>query len=147
MASRYTQCHLSKTILEKVISLDKLASEEIKWWEVTPRKEFIELNKNGFIYSVHYKNMIVGFVRMSVPLTKGQNKTLKNEKMIELEDLYVLKEYRKKGIATKALKEVITNTRKQGFDKIILNLPKKLEHFYKAFGFKTNFVNMSLMLK
>jgi len=143
---KYIQNNLTQDTLSQVISLDKIASKEIKWWDTTPRKEFSELNKKGFIYAILYKKKIVGFVRMKVHLLKGQNKESKKEKKIELEDLYVLKEYRKKGIASKTLKEIITNTRKQGFDKITLNLPRKLERFYKRAGFKTNFIHMSLGL-
>jgi len=146
MNSNNLKNNLTPNTLSKVISLDKLASKEIKWWDVTPCKEFIELNKKGFIYTITYQKEIVGFARMKVHLLKGQNKESKKEKKIELEDLYVLKEYRKKGIASNALKEIIINTKKQGFDKITLNLPKKLERFYKRVGFNTNFIHMSLML-
>jgi predicted acetyltransferase len=143
-----TKTNLNEEEIKKIVELDKTATKEIDWWGRTTAKEFKDFNKKRVIYSITWKKQIVGFARTKELLQKdGIHNAKKKEKTIALEDLYILEKYRKKGLATKTLKEIILDVKKQRFDKINLSSGQDLEKFYKKSGFKTYFVNMHLKLK
>jgi predicted acetyltransferase len=60
-----------------------------------------------------------------------------------LDNLFVLKEYRKEGVA-KNLVNIFLEENKSKFSIIKLYSPKSLENFYEKFNFKTKYLTMVL---
>jgi len=90
-------------------------------------------NKNSFLDLVILKNKIIGFISYSI-----RNVIRYPRPIIEVEELYVLPEYRLKGIGNKLMKHVINICKNKNCHYLFLASDKKRKtahKFYKALGF------------
>ena len=76
--------------LDELIKLDKMAHEEKEWWIEQNKKEFERIIKERKFYL---------FVAESDSLLLGYLQAEKKKNKIQIENIYVKKDYRKKGIA------------------------------------------------
>jgi predicted acetyltransferase len=125
-----------KTDLKVLVDIDKIANKEISWWTPLSLNQFIKIHTKYSIYLAIDKKRIVGYLSTDI---KRQNK----EDVLFLDNLFVLKEYRKEGVA-KNLVNIFLEENKSEFPIIKLYSPKSLENFYKKFNFKTKYLTMVL---
>jgi len=128
-----------KTDLKDLLKLDKLANKEIPSWKPLTLSQFLRIYTKYSIYLAVDNKKIIGYLSTEI---KTQNK----EKIIFLDNLYILKEYRKKGISKKLIFCFITDSKKK-YNKIKLYCTKDLEKYYNQFGFKTSYLTMVLDFK
>ncbi len=125
-----------KTDLKVLVDIDKIANKEISWWTPLSLNQFIKIHTKYSIYLAINNHKIIGYLSTDI---KRQNK----EDVLFLDNLFVLKEYRKEGVAKKLI-DLFIKENKSKFSKIKLYSPKSLENFYKKFNFKTKYVTMVL---
>ena len=119
---------------ESLANLSKLSSKEIGLERETA-KDFIKLfnRSKNLIWIAEEKNKIVGFLYGDFVLKKG---ILESKKSLELAVIYILKEYRSRGIAKKLVKKFL-NSWKNTDHKIVFSFAnKKALNLLKSFGFK-----------
>ncbi|MGL4989985.1 MAG: GNAT family N-acetyltransferase [Sarcina sp.] len=90
------------------------------------------------IWVAEVNNKIVGSICIDIKETK-ENDELKYRKYIWIEELVVVKEFRKNGIATKLVKNVIEFAKDRNIKYIELNVWKFKDgasEFYEKIGFK-----------
>jgi len=105
--------------------------------------------KHGWVFVAEAENKLVGYVQVLVDkMSQKMNfyGLRKGEAYVNIESLYVLKNYRKKGVG-KALLSIVDDFAKGGKIKsIILSAVNYDIHgiirFYEKNGFKTHFVRM-----
>ncbi len=119
--------------IKELIELDKVANKEISWWDILSYNQFLKLHKEKAIFVVEDNNKIIGYLSSKI---KKENK----EEIVYLENMFVLKEYRKKNVARGLINLFIKDNQNK---KLKLHAPRRLERFYKKFGFKTNYITMS----
>ena len=111
--------------------------------------EFVEKNiksKNSEIFLAEVENQIVGFCQM---LIKDEIPVFKIEKYGYISDLFVKKEYRKKGISTKLKDMAFDWFREKGMKFVSLGMyPDNIEshEIYKKWGFFDYHVDMRIKL-
>jgi predicted acetyltransferase len=125
-----------KPDLKYLVDIDKLANKENLDWKPLSLSQFLKIHTKYSIYLAIDKKRIVGYLSTEV---KKQNK----ENVLFLDNLFVLKEYRKEGVS-KNLVNIFLEENKSKFSIIKLHSPKSLENFYKKFNFKTNYLTMVL---
>lgn len=108
-------------------------------------KEFsgFVIGKNKISYVAFYDDNLIAYTNFII------NKTIWS-KTIFIEDLFVKKDFRRNGIATKLIKEVINFSKKNKINKIFLSVIIKNVHaveLYKKLGFKVNRYDMEKKLK
>lgn len=123
-----------KTDLKNFVELDKKANKEISWWKPLTYSQFLKIHSNYSIFLSIENKKIIGYLSTDI---KKQNK----EDVLFLDNLFVLKEYRNKGIS-KNLIFMFLEEYKRKYSKIKLYSPTSLEKFYKKFGFKTKYITM-----
>jgi N-acetylglutamate synthase-like GNAT family acetyltransferase len=126
-----------KSDLKEILKLDKLANKEVKWWKPLKNSEINKLLKQkNSLYVTENKNEIIGF------LVGGIKKHC-----VELGDIFVKKEFRKKSIARKMVKKFISDWKNSKFKDIQLMSPIKLKKFYDKLNFKPSMILMKYNLK
>lgn len=120
----------TKKDLKKLLELDKEVNKEIKWWFPIKSSEFSRLIKRGLVYIAEQDKKIVGY----------QNGGIK-EKQLLLEDIYVKKNFRNRGVAKKLSKKFILDW-KPKFKEARIDCPTRLKKFYEKLGFKQTAVIM-----
>lgn len=126
----------TKKDISELVRLDKLAFKEIKWWETMSNSEFSRLIRQRNLVYVAENKEIIGFL------------TAKKKKIsLALENIYVKKEFRKKGISRKLLRKFISDWKKTKFKEIQLICKLKLKRFYEKIGFKPSMIFMKRKLK
>ena len=126
-----------KSDIRKLLELDKEANKEIKWWSPISASEFSKLiKKKNLIYIAEQDKKIIGYL----------NGNLK-EKQLLLEDIYIKRNYRNKGIAKKLIQKFISDQKKSRFKEIRIDCPERLRKFYEKFGFKTTAIIMKRKIK
>ena len=123
-----------KTDLKLLVDLDKQANKEISWWKPLTYSQFLKIHSNYSIFLAIDNKQIIGYLSTEI---KKQNK----EEVLFLDNIFVLKEYRKKGIS-KNLIFMFLEEYKRKYSKIKLYSPTSLERFYKKFGFKSKYITM-----
>lgn len=121
-----------KEDLKCLIELDKEANKEISWWSPLNKKEFQKFLKNNGLYVAEIDKKIISYQSVK-----------KEKEILILEDVYVKKEHRKKGIAKKLIEKVISDFKKYKIKQIKFNCPERLRGFYEKLGFKVT----SLVMK
>ncbi len=109
------------------------------------KKRFIEIisSKNTFLLLVESNTDVAGY--LTVSLIKDVN-----QKMGYVDDIFVLKEFRKKGLGILLIKEFISILKKKKFKKIRLGAyidNKKALELYKKLGFKLTHYEFEKRLK
>lgn len=114
---------------ESMKDYSKLAGEKMTLNEDL-RKEFLQLiSKNNLILMLELKKNIIGFI-------SGNFNSANKSSYIS--DIFIEKEFRKKGYATKLLKEFIRIAKEKGIKKVRLGVRKnniKAIKIYKKIGF------------
>lgn len=120
-----------------LVSLDKKAHKEIKWWRAMNQKEFIKLVKaKNHIYIAEQDNKIVGYLSADI-----------KDKKLFLENVYVKRDFRKKHISNLLIKKFISDWRYSKYKTIELFSPERLRKFYEKLGFKLSALFMKKELK
>ncbi|MDD4983546.1 MAG: GNAT family N-acetyltransferase [Candidatus ainarchaeum sp.] len=133
--------HLSAKELNQVVDLDKEAHKEISWWKRTGKKDFQLQNKAMFLYMIYDKDKVIGFIRLS------EDKRRTKQKTICIEDIFIKKEFRKRGYGKKALKNIISALKKDKVKVIKVIAPKQFQKkLYEAVGFKAQYVCLDMKL-
>lgn len=109
------------------------------------KKRFREIisSKNTFLLLVESNTDVAGY--LTVSLIKDVN-----QKMGYVDDIFVLKEFRKKGLGSLLIKEFISILKKKKFKKIRLGAyidNKKALELYKKLGFKLTHYEFEKRLK
>ncbi|MAG20316.1 hypothetical protein CL618_02685 [archaeon] len=93
--------------------------------------------KNNKIFVVVENDEIVGFISGRILLQKGK----KVGKYGKLDDLYVIKKFRKKGYATKLVKNLLKWFKKNNCKYVVLfaSPGKPIQKYYEKIGFKINY--------
>ena len=109
------------------------------------KKRFREIisSKNTFLLLVESNTDVAGY--LTVSLIKNVN-----QKMGYVDDIFVLKEFRKKGLGSLLIKELISILKKKKFKKIRLGAyidNKKALDLYKKLGFKLTHYEFEKRLK
>lgn len=113
----------TKNDSQEILSLDKEAGKEIKWW--------IKLKKSNLSKNIFYvieDGKVIGYLRAS-----------KKKGFIELEDLFLKKEYRGRGYARKLVLFFMKDIK---FKKVKLICPERLRKFNEHLGFRVASLNM-----
>ncbi len=122
-----------KTDIKQLIILDKKANKEIKWWSPLNRKDFIKIINKKMLYVAESKKEIFGYL-------SGTN----NNKKLILDNIFVKREYRNKGIAVKLINKFIRDNK--NFEAVRLDCPERLRSFYEKLGFKITAIIMQKKL-
>lgn len=123
--------------VKTLVSLDKKASKEIKWWRPMNQKEFVRLAKNkNYLYVAEENNKIIGYL----------SATIKYDKLF-LDNLYVKENFRKKNTAKKLIKKFAGDWKNSKFKEIKLYCPEKSKSFYEKLGFKLSALFMEKKIK
>ena len=131
------------------MKLNKLNWEPIKKIRNAVSKELKKdlNNPKTIIFTANVDGKIVGYISNSF---QGKTPYTKTKKKGTIDDLFVLEEYRKKGIGKNLINEAFILFKSRGIKIVSIsvssnNLPT-LE-LYKNFGFKENVKKMHLKLK
>lgn len=110
----------------QLVDLDKLAGKEIKWWQPLSKLEFLKILKHKkLLYVAEEKGEIIGYL----------SGTIKGKKLI-LENVFVKKEFRKKGVATELIKKFSSDWENKDMKETRLHCPERLKEFYEKLGFR-----------
>jgi len=121
--------------VKALVELSKKASKELGWGKESIKdfKRLFKRNKN-LIWIAEDKNKMIGFLYGDLILRKG---ILKRKKVLELASIYIIKEYRNKGIATKLTKEFLNVWKKSNYKGVICFATNKIAlSLAKDVGFK-----------
>jgi predicted GNAT family acetyltransferase len=115
-----------KSDVEKLVAIDKISNKEIKWWQPLSKSDFLKILKcKNLLYVVEEKEEIIAYLSGAI----------KGSKLI-LENVFVKKEFRKKGIAKKLIKKFLSNWKNKNMKAIRLDCPERLRDFYERLGFR-----------
>lgn len=93
-----------------------------------------------------YDGRIIGFVSGTIHSSDGLAVIPKEEKYIEIDDIYVHSEHRVKGVGQKLIDEILAEAQSQGIERSLLYSASKnweqVVNFYKKNDFKMWFVQM-----
>lgn len=113
-----------KSDVKKLVELDKISNKEIIWWEPLSKSDFLRILKTKNLLYVGEENReIVAYLSGAI---KG--------KQLILENVFVKKEFRKKGIANKLTRKFFSDWK--SMKAIRLDCPERLRDFYEKLGFK-----------
>ncbi len=123
-----------KSGIEKLVNIDKISNREIKWWQPLSKADFLKILKNkNLLYVAEEKREIIAYLSGAI---KG--------KQLILENIFVKKEFRKKGIADKLIKKFLSDWKNKRMKAARLDCPERLRGFYEKLGFR---VTALIMLK
>jgi ribosomal protein S18 acetylase RimI-like enzyme len=95
--------------LNELVKLDKVAHDEKSWWIPKSKREFDSVinNKKSFIIVCEENGNILGYLEAKL-----------DNKKFSIENVYVKKNYRKKGIAAKLLNFFVSNKKPRAIELI-----------------------------
>jgi len=108
--------------IEGLIKLEKEAQEEFKNWNQTLRSEFVEIIRKKLMYIAKSGERIVGYI--NVKLMEGK---------IILDNIYLKKELRGKGIGRELMDKMLDDLKEIKFKDVIIVCPAILKRFYQRF--------------
>ncbi len=114
----------------ELAKIDLIAHSELKWWNPNSRSDFISIikNKKQVYITAKEKGKIIGYLSLRKD---------KDSRWLWLEDIYVLKEWRNKGIAKTLIKEALKyKNRKTPKRKMVLLTADRNLNIFKKLGFK-----------
>ena len=113
---------------EELEKIDEMGNNELSNWLPNKKSDFIKLIKNKSIIVAKENNKILGYLSYRPD---------KESKWLWLEDIYVLKNFRNKGIARLLVKEAIKyKDKKFPKRKLILLTSDKNVKIFSKLGFK-----------
>jgi N-acetylglutamate synthase-like GNAT family acetyltransferase len=107
-----------------VLSIHKFLANETDWAHGIPINTFRKSIENSLNFGLYYKNKQIGFARIISDYST----------IAYLGDVYILNDYRGKGLSRWLINEVIRHPNLQGLRRWIL-LTDTAEWLYKKFGF------------
>jgi N-acetylglutamate synthase-like GNAT family acetyltransferase len=107
-----------------VLSIHKFLANETDWAHGIPINTFRKSIENSLNFGLYYKNKQIGFARIISDYST----------IAYLGDVYILNDYRGKGLSKWLINEVIRHPNLQGLRRWIL-LTDTAEWLYKKFGF------------
>ena len=130
-----------KSDVSRLVALDKKAHFETKWWMPMKRPAFLKVMKHkDCLFVAEENNRIVGYI-------SGEVSSVRGKKRINLENVFIEKRFRNKGVAKRLVDAFISKWKERGLKEMVLFCPQRLERFYKKFGFKLTVIRMKLDLK
>ena len=104
--------------------LDKKAHKEIKWWEHQNRREFEKIiRSNNFLTLVAEDNgLIVGYLQATLKF---------DDSALWIEDIYVDKKYRRKGVASRLLDKFTDHWKGKKKSIVLITSDKNVKIFDK----------------
>ena len=128
-----------KTFIETFASQNK--EENIKKYLDT-KMSIVNLKKelnnmNSYFYFIIINNKIIGYTKLN--FGSAQTEEIFIDKAFEVERIYLLSKYSRKGYGRKAFENIFQIGRKKGYEKIWLGVwvyNKNAIEFYKHMGFK-----------
>lgn len=126
--------------LEGLLELEREAYNEINWWEKQTRKEFLHsmsVSKYNVMVAVH-NGKIIGYIQAELNI-RGYGKF----KNLFLENIYVLKKYRRLGVA-KRLVQKFTDywCKKRKYVELVTT--KENKKIFEKLGFEWTMVYMKM---
>ena len=107
-------------------SIHKFLSKETDWAKGIPINTLKTSIENSLNFGLYYKDQQIGFARIISDYST----------IAYLGDVYILIEYRGKGLSKWLINEIMTHPNLQGLRRWIL-LTDTAEWLYKKYGFKT----------
>ncbi len=127
----------SKDIVD-LLELEKEAHSEISWWKKQTKKEFLHsmsVSKYNVMVAIH-NGKVVGYVQGELNI-RGYGRF----KSLFLENIYVLKKYRRRGVA-RLLVQMFTAYWCKKRKYVELMTTKKNRKIFEKLGFKWTMVYM-----
>ena len=129
-----------KTFIETFASQNK--EENIKEY-INTKMSLANLNEelnsiDSYFYFIILKNTIIGYTKLN--FESAQTEKIFIGKAFEVERIYLLSKYTRKGYGRKAFENIFQIGKKKGYEKIWLGVweyNKNAIGFYKHLGFKT----------
>ncbi|SNR63156.1 Acetyltransferase (GNAT) domain-containing protein [Maribacter sedimenticola] len=106
-------------------SIHNFLAKETDWSNNIPKNTLKTSIENSLNFGLYYKNKQIGFARIISDYAT----------IAYLGDVYILKEYRGKGLSKWLINEIMEHPNLQGLRRWIL-LTNTAEWLYKKFGFK-----------
>ena len=94
-------------------------------------------NMNSYFYFIIVNNKIIGYTKLN--FESAQTERIFIGKAFEVERIYLLSKYARKGYGRKAFEKIFQIGRKKGYEKVWLGVweyNKNAIEFYKHMGFK-----------
>lgn len=137
---RIEKIKLTKAIMEELINLSKLWKEEAISIGITPntKKDFV--GKDIYV-SYNSKNKIVGYLLCSFFIQNNEKPTIpKGSKICYIDEIYVMKRYRSKGIGKMLFNELLKDAN-GNYDYI--ELVTSTKDYKRIFNFYENIIGMN----
>lgn len=108
--------------------------------------EQIEKSINPYFLIAESESEIIGFISGNVCASDGSAVIPKDEKYLEIENLFVVPEFRNRGVGGRLVDEMLTKARKDGISHASLYSAAKdvqsILRFYERHGFQSWYVQM-----
>lgn len=107
----------------------------------------LSMSSNHYVYVAEVEGKIVGTATMLIEnkFTCGTDKDGRN-KVAHLEDVVVLPEFRKMGVASALVGSIIERAKREPCRKIVLSCRDNLAEFYDSLGFAEVGLQMDIIL-
>jgi len=117
--------------------MDRIAHKERKSWAIRSAREYREIIKDSEkrVIIAELDGRLIGYLHSMVK---------NNREIIWLEDIYVIKSYRKRGVAKKLVKKFVGMQRGK-FRGIALLTPDRNVRIFERLGFKKSMNYMSMI--
>ena len=121
--------------VNQLVKLDKMANKEIKWWSPKSNNEFKKLinRSKKLIVIAEDKGKIIGYL---------DSKFKDDKNTLWIENVYVIKEYRKMNIAKNLIQYLVYNWR--SIENIVLLCSDNNKRIFEKCGFKKTMNYMEL---
>ena len=121
----------AKTIdAKKLAEIDKVANAELSGWKPNNKSDFMKIikkNKNSIIVA-RENNNVVGYL---------SSRPDKDSKWLWVEDVYVLKNYRRKNVSKKLISKLVDYHKKKiPKRRIVLLTPDRNINIFRKLGFQ-----------
>lgn len=118
-------------------ALDELNVEEVKHIDkYSGFNVHTMLDSDAYAWGIFSNNKLIGYCTLGYADVLNNAEFEVNVDDLLLSDVFIIKEYRDKGLATLLINYVLTNAASNVFVYATI-LDIKLKHYYKRFGFET----------
>lgn len=138
---------VSEKDIEAIVNLQvRWENEGITYGFKAADVEYLRAYSKSHFFVAEDKGRLVGFIYGDVEIAENMNIYETGTKYIEIEDLYVDKEYRSEGVGKKLCDMFLETSELNGIQHAYLSSATKDIHkiikFYEACGFKSWTINM-----
>lgn len=135
---------------EDLIKVEKLqrkwANEDITYGFVPAKLSYLESKLGKYFLVAELDNNIIGFVYGTIHEAKNMSIIPNGQFYIEIDDIYILEESRKKGVGSILLDKILEVAKENGIEKsLVYSATKDMENvidFYKKHNYKTWYIQM-----